>query len=184
VIISCRWLSRYIDLPRDTDSLVQTLTFSGIEVEAVKSLPALPETVVTAKVVSAERIPGTDHLQVCSVEYGASEPTRVVCGAPNCKAGMISLLALPGTELSGLTIKKAKLRGVESNGMLCSEKELGISDNHAGIIELEPSTPVGISVNDIYELPDTILELEITPNRPDLLGYIGIARDAYVSQQV
>lgn len=181
MIISCRWLSRYIDLPRDTDSLVQTLTFSGIEVEAVKSLPALPETVVTAKVVSAERIPGTDHLQVCSVEYGASEPTQVVCGAPNCKAGMISLLALPETELSGLTIKKAKLRGVESNGMLCSEKELGISDNHAGIIELEPSTPVGISVNDIYELPDTILELEITPNRPDLLGYIGIARDLSAS---
>ena len=181
MIVSCRWLSRYIELPPDTDQLVQTLTFSGIEVEAVNPLPALPDGVVTAKVISAEPIPGTDHLQVCSVEYGAAEPTQVVCGAPNCRAGMISVLALPGTELPGLTIKTAKLRGVESKGMLCSEKELGLSDNHGGIIELEPSTPVGTSVNAIYELPDTILELEITPNRPDLLGYIGIARDLSAS---
>ncbi|MDD3144310.1 MAG: phenylalanine--tRNA ligase subunit beta, partial [Candidatus Cloacimonetes bacterium] len=181
MIVSCRWLSRYIELPPDTDQLVQTLTFSGIEVEAVNPLPALPDGVVTAKVISAEPIPGTDHLQVCSVEYGAAEPTQVVCGAPNCRAGMISVLALPGTELPGLTIKTAKLRGVESKGMLCSEKELGLSDNHVGIIELEPSTPVGTSVNAIYELPDTILELEITPNRPDLLGYIGIARDLSAS---
>ncbi|MCB5247107.1 MAG: phenylalanine--tRNA ligase subunit beta [Candidatus Cloacimonetes bacterium] len=181
MIISCRWLSRYIELPADLNLLVQTLTFSGIEVEAVKPLPELPAGVVAAKVLSAEPIPGTDHLQVCSVEFGAGEPAQVVCGAPNCKAGMISVLALPGTELPGLTIKTATLRGVESRGMLCSERELGLSDNHAGIIELDASTPAGSSVNEIYELPDTILELEITPNRPDLLGYTGIARDLSAS---
>ncbi len=181
MIISCRWLSRYIELPATTAELVQTLTFSGIEVEAVNSLPELPPSVVTARVLSAEPIPGTDHLRVCSVDHGASEPTQVVCGAPNCHAGMISVLALPGTELPGLSIRTATLRGVESHGMLCSEKELGLSENHAGIIELEPSTPVGVSVNGSYELPDTILELEITPNRPDLLGYIGIARDLSAS---
>ena len=181
MIISCRWLSRYIDLPADIDKLVQTLTFSGIEVESVTSLPALPPTVVTAKVLSAELIPNTDHLQICQVDHGEAEPAQVVCGAPNCVAGMISVLALPGTELAGLTIKSALLRGVESQGMLCSERELGLSDNHAGIIALDPSTPLGCTVNAIYELPDTILELEITPNRPDLLGYIGIARDLSAS---
>ncbi len=181
MIVSCRWLSRYLDLPRDIDKLVETLTFSGIEVEAVRTLPELPSGVVAARIVSAVPIPGTDHLQVCQVEYGAGEPTQVVCGAPNCFAGMISVLALPGTELPGLTIKTARLRGVESRGMLCSEKELGLSDNHGGIIELDPATQPGTGINGIYELPDNILELEITPNRPDLLGYIGIARDLSAS---
>jgi phenylalanyl-tRNA synthetase beta chain len=179
--ISLSWLGKYIDLPADADKLIQTLTFSGIEVEAVEKLPALPESVVTAKVVSASRIPETDHLMVCQVEYGGSQATQVVCGAPNCHAGMISVLALPGTELPQLTIKSARLKGVESHGMLCSERELGVSDNHAGIIELDPDTPVGVSVNGIYELPDTVLELEITPNRSDLLGYLGIARDLSAS---
>jgi phenylalanyl-tRNA synthetase beta chain len=181
MIISCRWLSKYIELPQDLEKLVQTLTFSGIEVEAVNPLTALPESVVSARVLSAEKIEGTDHLQVCSVDYGAEEPVQVVCGAPNCRAGMISVLATTGTALPGITLKKVKLHGVESNGMLCSERELGVSDNHAGIIELDPDTPLGVSVNDLYDLPDTILELEITPNRSDLLGYIGIARDLSAS---
>ncbi|MBW6513916.1 MAG: phenylalanine--tRNA ligase subunit beta [Candidatus Syntrophosphaera sp.] len=179
--ISCRWLSKYIDLPPEIDKLTQTLTFTGIEVEGVESLAALPESVVTARVLSADKIPGSDHLVVCSVEYGSGEPVQVVCGAPNCKAGMISILALPGTVLPQLAIKKAKVRGVESAGMLCSERELGVSDNHAGIIELDPETPIGISANEVYDLPDTLLELEITPNRPDLLGYLGIARDLSAS---
>lgn len=181
MIISCRWLARYIDLPSDVDNLIQTLTFSGIEVEGSRCIPALPESVVTAKIISAEKLAGSDHLMVCMVDYGSADQAQVVCGAPNCRAGMVSILALPGTELPGILIKKARLRGVESAGMLCSERELGVSDNHAGIIELDAQTPIGISPNELFELPDTILELEITPNRSDLLGYIGIARDLSAS---
>lgn len=179
--ISKRWLSRYVELPSTDQELIDALTFSGIEVEAVEYLPALPDTVLTARVVSAEAIPDTDHLQVCQVEYGAGKVTQVVCGAPNCRAGMISILALPGTQLPELTIGSVKLKGVQSQGMLCSEKELGVSDNHSGIIELAPDTALGCSTSEIFELPDTLLELEITPNRPDLLGYLGIARDLHAS---
>ncbi len=179
--ISRRWLGNYIDLPDDNELLIRTLTFSGIEVEAVEELPALPDTVLTARILTAEKIPGTDHLMVCTVEYGGSQPVQVVCGAPNCRPGMLSVLALPGSVLPKVTIKSAKLKGVESHGMLCSERELGISDTHAGIIELDVNTPLGLPVNDLYELPDTLLDLEITPNRSDLLGYLGIARDLSAS---
>lgn len=183
--ISLKWLTKYIELPASVSELEMLLTFAGIEVEGVKQLQALPDSVFSAKVISADAVPKSDHLQCCKVDVGAypyPEKTedgyiQVICGAPNCHAGMMALIAMPGTELTDLTIAKAKIRGVESHGMLCSEKELGISDNHAGIIELPLDTKIGISANELYELPDTIFELEITPNRPDLLGYIGIARD-------
>jgi phenylalanyl-tRNA synthetase beta chain len=181
--ISRNWLNKYIELP-DDQKLISTLTFSGIEVEAVIQMPALPASVVTAKVIEAKRIEGSDHLVVCAVDYGATEHIQVVCGAPNCREGMITLLALPGSTLSGLTIKKTTIRGVESSGMLCSEKELGVSDNHSGIVDLGNDVPIGVSANIHYELPDTIFELEITPNRPDLLGYLGIARDLSASLKV
>jgi len=185
MIISLNWLKKYIELGESTAELEKLLTFAGIEVEAVKELPALPKSVISAKVVSAVAVPKTDHLQQCLVDIGEYDYpekneagyVQVICGAPNCQAGMMAIIALPGSELPGYTIGKAKIRGVESHGMLCSEKELGISDNHAGIIELPYETAIGISVNDLYDLPDTIFELEITPNRPDLLGYLGIARD-------
>jgi phenylalanyl-tRNA synthetase beta chain len=183
--ISISWLAKYLEIKENTKELEELLTFSGIEVEAVQNIPALPETVFSAKVISAEPVPKTDHLKLCLVDIGNypyPEKTpegylQVICGAPNCKTGMMAVIALPGSTLADITIKKAKIKGIESNGMLCSEKELGISDNHSGIIELEPDTPIGRSVNELYELPDTVFELEITPNRPDLLGYIGIARD-------
>ncbi|MDD2331988.1 MAG: phenylalanine--tRNA ligase subunit beta [Candidatus Cloacimonetes bacterium] len=178
--ISYNWLKDYIDLDYGTEELKRILTFSGIEVEAVEELPALPDSVVSAYVVSAQKIEGSDHLQVCQVDYGQGH-CQVVCGAANCHSGMKVVLALPGTKLGDLTIKEAKLRGVLSSGMLCSERELGISDNHDGIIELPPDTPVGSSVNSLYALPDTIFELEITPNRSDLLGYLGIAKDLSAS---
>jgi phenylalanyl-tRNA synthetase beta chain len=180
MIISRNWLSQYIDLPDDINELIQTLTFSGIEVESVKEIPALPETVVTAKILSSEKIPGTEHLQLCQVDFG-KETLQVVCGAPNCHTNMITVLAKVGTILPTLQIEANRIHGVESEGMFCSEKELGLSENHTGIIELPQDTHIGISVNEIYELPDIILELEITPNRPDLLGYIGIARDLSAS---
>ncbi|HOH82038.1 MAG TPA: phenylalanine--tRNA ligase subunit beta [Candidatus Syntrophosphaera thermopropionivorans] len=180
MIVSTRWLSKYIDLPETLEELVQTLTFTGIEVEAIQEISALPETLVTARILNSEKIPGTEHLQVCIIDYG-KEPLQVVCGAPNCRSGLITAFAQVGSKLPEMEIKKTIIHSVESAGMLCSEKELGISDNHSGIIELPPETPVGIPINEIYELPDNILELEITPNRPDLLGYIGIARDLAAS---
>ncbi|HNT52845.1 MAG TPA: phenylalanine--tRNA ligase subunit beta, partial [Candidatus Syntrophosphaera sp.] len=179
--ISRNWLSKYVDLPAEDVALISALTFSGIEVEAFELIPALPETVVTARILSSEKIPETDHLQLCQVDYGAPEPAQVVCGAPNCRAGLVSVLALPGTQLFQLLVKKARLKGVDSAGMLCSEKELGLSDNHAGIVELESQTPLGVPASQLYELPDTLLDLEITPNRPDLLGYLGVARDLSAS---
>ncbi|MDY0152833.1 MAG: phenylalanine--tRNA ligase subunit beta, partial [Candidatus Cloacimonas sp.] len=183
--ISINWLSKYLELTETAKELEQLLTFAGIEVEAVHTMPALPHTIISAKVIKAEAVPKTDHLRSCLVDIGSyhyPEKTeegylQVICGAPNCHAGMMALIALPGTQLPDFTISKAKIRGIESHGMLCSEKELGISENHAGIIELPADTALGISPNALYALPDTVFELEITPNRPDLLGYIGIARD-------
>lgn len=183
--ISINWLAKYIELPASVTELEKLLTFAGIEVEGVKHLPALPERVFSAKIITADAVPKSDHLHCCKVDIGDypyTEKTedgfvQVICGAPNCHAGMMALIAMPGTVLPEFTIAKAKIRGVESHGMLCSEKELGISDNHAGIIELPADTAIGLTANELYELPDTIFELEITPNRPDLLGYIGIARD-------
>ncbi|HNQ44056.1 MAG TPA: phenylalanine--tRNA ligase subunit beta, partial [Candidatus Cloacimonadota bacterium] len=183
--LSLSWLQKYIDIHEDAQTLAELLTFAGIEVEDIQRLDALPETVVTARVVSAEKVPDTDHLQQCLIDLGdyphpekdADGLLQVICGAPNCHSGMMVVIALPGTVLGDLQIKKAKIRGVVSNGMLCSERELGISENHAGIIELLQDTVPGISVNEALELPDVVYELEITPNRSDLLGYIGIARD-------
>jgi phenylalanyl-tRNA synthetase beta chain len=183
--ISLNWLANYIELPASVSELEKLLTFAGIEVEGVKPIPALPESVFSARIVSAEAVPKSDHLHCCRVDIGDypyAEKTKdglvqVICGAPNCHAGMMALIAMPGTVLPEFTIAKAKIRGVESHGMLCSEKELGVSDNHSGIIELPDDTSIGLTANELYELPDTIFELEITPNRPDLLGYIGIARD-------
>ncbi|MGI6198415.1 MAG: phenylalanine--tRNA ligase subunit beta [Candidatus Cloacimonadaceae bacterium] len=176
--ISKNWLSHYLTHDLDDHQLSEALTFSGIEVEAMQVMPRLPEELVSAKVVTADPIEGSDHLKVCRVD--ANHPDgliQVVCGAANCHAGMMAVLAQVGAVLGDLTIKKVKLRGVESYGMLCSEREIGLSEEHGGIIELPADTPIGVSANQLFGLPDTVFELEITPNRSDLLGYIGIARD-------
>ena len=183
--ITLSWLTKYLDINESVDELSNLLTFAGIEVEGITSIGALPSSVIAARVVSAEPVPKTDHLKLCQVDIGdyafaakAEDNTlQVICGAPNCQAGMMAILALPGSVLGDLEIKTAKIRGIVSNGMLCSERELGISENHAGIVRLPDQTVIGTSVNELYELPDTVFELEITPNRSDLLGYKGIARD-------
>ncbi|MEF3694750.1 MAG: phenylalanine--tRNA ligase subunit beta [Candidatus Cloacimonadota bacterium] len=186
--ISINWLKEYIDLPETVSELSDILTFSGIEVEGITELSALQDSIITARVVSEEAVPKSDHLHKCKVDIGdyagmdrslldENGMLDIVCGAPNCRAGIIAVLALPGTVFGDMTIKSAKLRGCVSNGMLCSERELGLSDNHAGIIELPDDTPVGISPNLLFNLPDQIFELEITPNRSDLLSILGIARD-------
>ncbi|MCB5270814.1 MAG: phenylalanine--tRNA ligase subunit beta [Candidatus Cloacimonetes bacterium] len=183
--IALSWLTRYLELDKKHQQLSDLLTFAGIEVEGLQELPALGDKVFAAKVVSAQKVPKTDHLQLCSVDIGdnpypgkdENNCIQVICGAPNCSAGMMAVLALPGAQLKDIKIEKAKIRGVESHGMLCSESELGLSDNHAGIIDLPADIQIGTLADTLYGLPDCVFELEITPNRSDLLGYVGIARD-------
>ncbi|MCB5287032.1 MAG: phenylalanine--tRNA ligase subunit beta [Candidatus Cloacimonetes bacterium] len=182
--IALSWLKRYLELDKPLQ-LSDLLTFAGIEVEGIQELPAFGNNVFAARVISAEKVPKTDHLQLCSVDIGEipypekdeNNCIAVICGAPNCSAGMMAVLALPGADLGELKIEKAKIRGIHSHGMLCSERELGLSENHAGIIVLPSDTKVGTLADTLYDLPDCVFELEITPNRSDLLGYIGIARD-------
>lgn len=178
--ISLEWLKDYIKIDADEQKLTNLLTFSGIEVEDVMHYGELSDSIITAKVIAAEIVKDSDHLMVCQVDTG-SETVQVVCGAPNCRKDMVGVLALPGTKIGDITIRKTKIRGVESSGMLCSEKELGLSDDHSGIIVLPSETPIGVSVKELFKLPDTLFELEITPNRPDLLGYLGVATDLAAS---
>ncbi len=183
--VTLSWLKKYLDLSGTSTELSELLTFAGIEVEGISQMPALGPTVIAAKVISAEAVPQTDHLKLCRVFIGDADypekdengEIQVICGAPNCESGMMAVLALPGTDLQDMTIKKAKIRGIHSHGMLCSERELGLSDNHAGIIRLPDDAKTGTLADELYSLPDTVYDLEITPNRSDLLGYVGIARD-------
>jgi len=177
--ISRKWLSDYVKLDCDDAYLCDKLTMAGIEVEAVEKSSTIPAGVVTAKILSRQAHPQSDHLSVCRVSDG-SEELQIVCGAPNCDAGKIVPLAKIGTvfhtEEGDFKIKRSKLRGVESCGMMCSEKELGISDNHDGLMIFPDDTALGVDVAGLYP-GDTRIELEITPNRPDCLSMWGVARD-------
>jgi phenylalanyl-tRNA synthetase beta chain len=173
------WLADWVDLPWEARELGSRLTMSGFELDALEpAAPAFTQ-VVVAEIVSAERHPQADKLQVCRVSMGqGGELLQIVCGAPNARAGLKTALAMVGARLpGGLEIKAAKLRGAESAGMLCSAKELGLSDSSAGIIEFSADAPLGRPVQDYLELDDTVLELNITANRGDAMSIIGIARE-------
>jgi phenylalanyl-tRNA synthetase beta chain len=174
--ISYKWLREYIDIDLSAEKLEEELTFSGIEVEAVEELGALLNQILVAEIKERNQHPNSDHLWICKVENG-SEEIQVICGADNCEAGKKVALAPVGTKMGDFVIKKAKLRGEQSFGMLCSERELGISDNHDGIINLAEDCVTGEKLSSYYDLSDTVFDVEITPNRPDLLGITGIARD-------
>ena len=177
--ISRKWLSDYVKLDCDDACLCDKLTMAGIEVEKVEKSSTVPAGVVTAKILSREVHPQSDHLSVCRVTDGKEE-LQIVCGAPNCDAGMIVPLAKIGTvfhtDEGDFKIKRSKLRGVESFGMMCSEKELGISENNDGLMIFPADTALGVEVVSLYP-GDTRIELEITPNRPDCLSMWGVARD-------
>ena len=179
--ITYNWLKRYIDIPYTPDELVNKLTMAGIEVEEVSKTNIIPEGVLVAEILERNPHPNADKLSVCRVSTGSDE-FQVVCGAPNCDSGLKICLATVGTvflnDKTGekFKIKKSKLRGVESFGMLCSSTELGIDDDNTGIMELPIDTPVGIPVSMVIE-SDTIYDLEITSNRPDWLSVLGIARE-------
>ena len=172
------WLRTFVDPQMGTRELADALTFSGIEVEAIE--PAAPafERVVVGEVIEVNRHPGADRLSVCQVDVGVA-PLTIVCGAPNVRVGMKVPTALIGAKLPGLEIKAAQVRGVESHGMLCSEKELGLSTDAAGLMPLPENAKVGLSVRDILDLDDQILTTKPTPNRGDCLSILGIAREVH-----
>jgi phenylalanyl-tRNA synthetase beta chain len=174
--ISVRWLRELCPVQLSDEQIAERLTAIGLEVEG-REKRAIGEGVVAARIVSTEPIAGSDHLSVCQVDDGAATH-QVVCGAQNYRAGDVVPLARPGARLpDGTEIRRAKLRGVESAGMLCSQRELGLSDDHSGLMILPPGVRVGVPLDELLGLPDTILEVNVTPNRPDALSHLGIARE-------
>ena len=172
------WLREFCNPPLNTQQLADLLTMSGMEVEDLHPVAPPFSGVVVAEILSAEPHPQADRLRVCQVSIGAGEPLQIVCGAPNARAGMKAPLATVGAKLpGGLEIKKAKLRGVESFGMLCSGRELGLSEESSGLLELPAETPTGAALIDALGLDDTILEVNLTPNRGDCMSVLGIARE-------
>lgn len=175
--VSINWLKEYIDLnDKSIKEIADGLTLAGLEAESFHEIAPLSN-VVTAKVIKLEKHPNADKLKVCRVTDG-NEEYQVVCGASNVAAGQIVPFAKIGAVLGDIKIKEAKLRGVESFGMICSERELGLTDNHSGIMVLPENTPLGADINSIAGTGDTIVEFNATPNRPDWLSVIGVAREA------
>ena len=172
------WLADWVDIPWDAAELGSRLTMAGFELDGLE--PAAPAFtgVIVAEILSAERHPQADKLQVCRVSTGSGEPVQIVCGAANARAGLKSALAVVGAQLPGdLNIKAATLRGVESQGMLASAKELGVAETSAGILELPGDAPVGKPLREYLALDDFVLDLAITPNRGDAMSIVGIARE-------
>ena len=170
------WLRSMCNPSLKTEKLAHLLTMSGLEVEACVPVAPAFRGVVVGAILAVERHPNADKLSVCTVDAGR-ERLQVVCGAPNVRAGMNAPLALVGTELGGVPIKAAQLRGVESHGMLCSARELGLSDDHAGLLELPASAKPGQDVRRVLELDEQVLTFKLTPNRADCLSVLGIARE-------
>ena len=187
MLISLNWLKQYIDLDGiEINEMENALTMIGQEVEKIEVLGGNLENVITAQIIEKEMHPDSDHLTICKVDNG-KEILQIVCGAPNHKAGDKVVMAQVGAKLApDFVIKKGKIRGVESNGMLCSEEELNIGKDSSGIMILPEDTPVGVPMKEYLGINDTVFELEITPNRPDCLSHIGIARElgAYYNKEV
>jgi phenylalanyl-tRNA synthetase beta chain len=180
--LTLSWLKDHLETEASVAEIADRLTSLGLEVDGIDDKAAMrPFTI--ARVVSAERHPDADKLQVLMVDAGpdvnGGKPLQVVCGAPNARAGLVGVLGLPGTYVPGLdvTLGVGKIRGVESNGMMCSERELQLSDEHNGIIDLPADAPVGTAFADYANLADPVIEIGLTPNRPDATGIHGIARD-------
>jgi len=184
--VSLNWLNEYVDVPGDLKAFCDRLDLTGTGVEGVEKTGAAFDKIVTAKVLEKEPHPDSDHMWVTKVDVGANnvdadgnpEPLQIVCGAQNFNAGDHIVTALIGATLPGdFTIKKSKLRGVTSMGMNCSARELGIGSDHDGIMILPEDAPIGVPFADYMKMSDTVLDLEITPNRPDCLSMVGMARE-------
>ncbi len=182
--ISLEWLKDYVGLPGSADQLAEALTSGGTEVVGREDRGNIPDKVVVAQILSSVPHPNADRLRVCQVDDGSGCPRQVVCGAKNFEDGDKVALALPGAVLGpDFKIKAGKLRGEKSDGMLCSAKELALAEDADGLLILAGDFPVGKPVKELFP-PDTVLELEVTPNRPDLLGYRGVAREVAALTEV
>ena len=173
------WLKDHLETDASVDAIAEALTRVGLEVEAVENRAKALSAFTIASVIEAKQHPNADRLRVCMVDTGAGEPVQVVCGAPNARTGMKSVFSPPGTYIPGkdITLGKGVIRGVESNGMLCSAAELQLSEDHDGIIDLPEDAPVGAPYAAYAGLDDAVIEIAVTPNRADALGVSGIARD-------
>ena len=173
------WLKEHLDTKASADEIGKALTMIGLEVEGIESQGKALEAFVTAHIVSAEQHPNADKLRVCKVDAGTGELIDVVCGAPNARTGLKSVFAFPGTYIPGkdMTIGKGNIRGQVSNGMLCSNAELELSEDHDGIIELPEDAPVGVKYVDYAGMDGVVFDISITPNRGDATGVYGVARD-------
>jgi phenylalanyl-tRNA synthetase beta chain len=172
------WLRTMVDPPLDSEALAHALTMAGLEVEECTPVAPPFTSVVVGKVRSVERHPGADRLVLCSVDAGQEKPLSIVCGAPNVAPGAVVPCALIGAVLPGdVTIRKTQMRGVESQGMLCSAAELGLSEDASGLLLLDKDTPVGADLRRALDLDDVLLTLSLTPNRADCLSMLGIARE-------
>ena len=177
--LTLAWLKEHLATSEPLAAIVDKLTMIGLEVERVEDKATALASFTIARVISAEQHPNADRLRVCMVDTGSGDPVQVVCGAPNARAGMIGVFSPPGSFIPGknLTLGVGKIRGVESRGMLVSEFELQISDNHEGIIDLPADAPIGERYAAWAGLDDPVIEINLTPNRPDCTGVSGIARD-------
>ncbi|MBS4084732.1 MAG: phenylalanine--tRNA ligase subunit beta [Rhizobiales bacterium] len=173
------WLKDYLSTDATVAEISAKLNEVGLEVESIEDKAATLAPFVVANVISAEKHPNADKLRVCMVDTGDGNPIQVVCGAPNARAGMKGVFAKPGTTIpaSGDVLKIGAIRGVESRGMLVSEREMGLSDEHAGIIEMPADAPLGKPFAEVLGLNDPVFDIAVTPNRPDALGVHGVARD-------
>ena len=185
--ISYKWLKRYIDLQDDAQTVAKILTSIGLEVGTVETVETIRgglKGLVVGEVLTCEPHPNSDHLHITKVNIGEGEPLPIVCGAPNVAAGQKVIVATVGTVLydgdESFTIKKGKLRGEDSWGMICAEDEIGVGTDHAGIIVLPADTPVGMPAAEFYHVEnDAVIEVDITPNRSDACSHFGVARDLY-----
>lgn len=171
------WLRTYVNPDLDSDQLAHQLTMAGLEVEALEAVAPPFDKVVVGEVLSLEKHPDADRLNVCRVSTGAGEPLQIVCGASNVHAGAKVPCALVGANLPKIAIKQAKVRGVESFGMLCSETELGLAEESSGLLLLPADAPVGQSIREYLGLDDKLFTLKLTPNRSDCLSVAGVARE-------
>ncbi|HEY2681770.1 MAG TPA: phenylalanine--tRNA ligase subunit beta [Candidatus Udaeobacter sp.] len=174
---SVNWLRQFVDLPKNPEEIAELLTRAGIEIKKIETRGAHIDNVIISQITASSRHPNADRLTVCEVDDGSGAKRQIVCGATNYKVGDKVPLALPGAKLpNGTEIRKSKLRGIESEGMLCSPIELGLGEDASGLLILSPDEKIGGPIADLFPA-DTILDVEITPNRGDLLSHFGLARE-------
>ena len=180
-----RWMREWVDPPIDTEELAERLTAAGLEVESVAPVAGTTRHVTVAEIIRVEPHPGADRLSLCDVNDGGAGPHRVVCGAPNARPGLRSAFARVGARLAdGSKIRRSRIRGEVSQGMLCSARELGLGDDADGILELDAGAPIGMDLVEWLGLDDVVIEVGLTPNRGDCLSVAGIAREIAVASRI